>query len=77
MEISKNREKRLLICGYEWSLRDKTYGFKKWSILSYYHIFIFLESDLPVIAYAELIGITIRPTVRSAIAKLMINIFDT
>ena len=41
------------------------------------YIFIFLESDLPVIAYAELIGITIRPTVRSAIAKLMINIFDT
>ena len=32
---------------------------------------------LPVIAYAALIGMTITPTVRSAMARLMMNMFDT
>ena len=32
---------------------------------------------LPVIAYAEVMGMTPTPTVRSATAKLKMNIFDT
>ena len=32
---------------------------------------------LPVMAYAALMGITIRPTVKSAMARLIMNMFDT
>ena len=35
------------------------------------------SNKLPVMAYAEVIGMTIAPTVRSASAKLMMNMLDT
>ena len=37
----------------------------------------YAAKNIPVIAYAEVIGITIAPTVRSASAKLMMNMLET